>query len=162
MAFTTYQRVVLLDLNTGDIDPATNNGLRKTYWVLNTLPLGTWNDFVVHVHWSATHGAITVGHRTSADASFTTVLDDRDVPTLQRESGVTYTNYVKQGSTAARRRPARARFTTTGSTERRRLRHSGRSPATTSARSSARLSDRVPAVGLRDRRLRPRLYAPDR
>ncbi len=54
---------------------------KENYTVLNTLSAGHWNDFVMHVHWSAHAGQIQMWHRLPGE-SWIEVLDV-NVPTLR-------------------------------------------------------------------------------
>ena len=53
----------------------------QNYQVLNTLSLGQWNDFVMHIHWSAHDGQIQMWHRLPGQ-SWIEVLSV-NVPTLR-------------------------------------------------------------------------------
>ena len=53
----------------------------QNYQVLNTLSLGQWNDFVMHIHWSAHNGQIQMWHRLPGQ-SWIEVLSV-NVPTLR-------------------------------------------------------------------------------
>jgi hypothetical protein len=71
---------------------------KQNFRILDTLSLGRWNDFVMHVHWSAHNGKIQMWHRL-AGASWLPVLDV-NVPTLRYDPGTNVSDDIgllKQG-----------------------------------------------------------------
>ena len=71
---------------------------KQNFRILDTLSLGRWNDFVMHVHWSAHNGKIQMWHRL-AGASWLPVLDV-NVPTLRYDPATNLSDDIgllKQG-----------------------------------------------------------------
>ena len=98
IAFNARDDSAVVQLNTGVVDDSTGRGTDFVkYPLLSSLSKGRWNDFVVHVHWSLTHGSLTVWHRANPTEPYTKALELLDVPTLQAQDGLTYGNYTKLG-----------------------------------------------------------------
>jgi hypothetical protein len=97
IAFDARDDTAQIKMNTGAVDSSGVGAFKHAFPVLSSLSKGSWNDFVVHVRWSLTNGALTVWHRDRADRPYSKVLDLQGVPTLQAQDGITSENYVKQG-----------------------------------------------------------------
>lgn len=88
--FNTSTNSVWLQVHAGAVtstDCASGCGWQtdRNVRVLDTLSVGRWNDFVLHVHWSAyPRGTVEVWHRVAGDSTFRKVLTLRGLPTLQR------------------------------------------------------------------------------
>ncbi|HEX6489828.1 MAG TPA: polysaccharide lyase [Gaiellaceae bacterium] len=93
LAFTVFGQQIYLSTNTGVMGDGVD---RRHYYALTSLDRGSWHDFVMHVHWSATNGSMTVWHRLGGSGAFTKVLDAAG-PTMQMQNGVTSPNYQKEG-----------------------------------------------------------------
>jgi hypothetical protein len=93
LAFTVFGERIVLSTNTGVMDGVDR---RRYYTVLGSLDRGSWHDFVMHVHWSATNGSMSVWHRLGGTGAFTNVLDVA-APTLQIQDGFISPNYQKEG-----------------------------------------------------------------
>jgi hypothetical protein len=70
----------------------------QNYTVLNTLSLGQWNDFVMHVHWSGHNGQIQMWHRLPGQSWIE--VADLQVPTLRYDAQTNVSDdigLIKQG-----------------------------------------------------------------
>jgi hypothetical protein len=85
---------IQVNLNTGSIDSG-GASFKPIYPVAN-LQRGVWNDFVVHIVWSSTHGSLQVWQRTGADP-FQKKVGVSGIPTMQTLHGVESKNYLKLG-----------------------------------------------------------------
>ena len=66
--------------------------------ILDTISTGQWNDFVVHVRWSAyAKSSVEVWHRLAYQPRFRKVMSLFGVPTLQRYGTTTSKNWFKLG-----------------------------------------------------------------
>ena len=97
IAFDARDNSAQIKMNTGVVDSTGTGTLKQAFPLLSTLSKGSWNDFVVHVHWSLTNGSLTVWHRSRDDQPYSKTLDLQGIPTLQAQDGNTESNYVKQG-----------------------------------------------------------------
>ncbi len=88
--FNTSTDGVWVQLHTGQVrSPDCSSGCgwetERNVRILQTLSAGYWNDFVLHVHWSAyARGVVEVWHRVAGEPTFRNVLSLSRVPTLQR------------------------------------------------------------------------------
>jgi hypothetical protein len=85
---------IQVNLNTGSLDSGSAS-FRPVYQVTD-LQRGVWNDFVVHIVWSRSHGSIAVWHRTGGNP-FQQQVDVSGIPTMQTLDGVVSRNYLKLG-----------------------------------------------------------------
>ena len=100
VAFDARGNQVVLDVVSGTVMPGRGFEFERHVPLLDTLSRGRWNDFVVHIHWSAgTAGVVEVWHRIAGRGTgrFRKLLTLRGVATLQRKDGVVSTNYVLWG-----------------------------------------------------------------
>jgi hypothetical protein len=70
----------------------------QNYTILNTLSLGQWNDFVMHVHWSGHNGQIQIWHRLPGQSWIE--LADVQAPTLRYDPQTNVSDgigLIKQG-----------------------------------------------------------------
>jgi hypothetical protein len=90
LAFDAGADAISVHLRTGDVMLAGSGSwsFERSYPIVRGIAPGRWHDFVLHVHWSATGGAVAVWHRLAGEPRLRQVLDLRRVPTLQR-SGAT-------------------------------------------------------------------------
>jgi polysaccharide lyase-like protein len=96
VAFNVKDNQLMVNTNTGEVN-ANGTGTNKiSYPFANTLSRGEWNDFVVHIVWTAGNGSITVWHRAGGDP-FSKALDVSGIPTLQTLNAVPSANYLKVG-----------------------------------------------------------------
>jgi hypothetical protein len=88
--FNTSTDSVWLQIHAGAVastDCASGCGweVERNIQVLKTLSVGRWNDFILHVHWSAyPRGSVEIWHRVAGEPRFQKVLTLRRVPTMQR------------------------------------------------------------------------------
>jgi hypothetical protein len=99
LSFNARADSVVVNVNAGPLSATCCGGTTRLRWtILNSLNKGRWNDFVLHVKWSAGNdGAVTVWHRMEGDNGYVKVLDVGGFPTLQSQNGVPAKNYVKLG-----------------------------------------------------------------
>ncbi|HYY32694.1 MAG TPA: polysaccharide lyase [Gaiellaceae bacterium] len=96
IAFNVKDDRLFVYTNTGQLN-ANGVGTNKVgYQFAASLRRGEWNDFVVHIVWSATNGSIAVWHRAGGDP-FAKALEVSGIPTLQTSNGVISSNYLKLG-----------------------------------------------------------------
>jgi len=96
VAFNVNGDQLVVNTNTGEVN-ANGTGTNKvSYPFANNLRRGEWNDFVVHIVWTAGNGSITVWHRAGSDP-FDKALDVVGIPTLQTIDAVPSDNYLKLG-----------------------------------------------------------------
>jgi hypothetical protein len=70
----------------------------QNYTILNTLSPGSWNDFVVHIHWSGRNGLIQIWHRLPGQSWIQ--LLNAQVPTLRYDPQTNVSDdigLIKQG-----------------------------------------------------------------
>jgi hypothetical protein len=92
IAFDARGNDAYLELNGGLTDEAwTSFEHRRVIPLLSTLSKGRWNDFVLHVRWSAfDRGSVEVWHRLAGERRFRRAVALSRIPTLQRQrSGTT-------------------------------------------------------------------------
>jgi hypothetical protein len=98
VAFDARANQVVLDVFSGTVTPGRGFEFERHVPLLATLSKGRWNDFVVHIQWTAgTGGSVEVWHRLAGAGRFGKLLTLRGVATLQRKDGVVSTNYVLWG-----------------------------------------------------------------
>jgi Polysaccharide lyase len=95
VAFNMKGERIQVNVFSGAVDTGAA-GFKAAYPVTDALERGAWNDFVVHVVWSSTSGAIQVWHRTGSNP-FELKVNESDFPTMQTVDGVVSSNYVKLG-----------------------------------------------------------------
>ena len=95
VAFNMKGERIQVNLNTGAVDSG-GATFKPVYPITDTLQRGVWNDFVVHIVWSATNGSLQVWHRTGSDP-FVQRVDVSGIPTMQTLGGVVSSNYLKIG-----------------------------------------------------------------
>jgi hypothetical protein len=84
--FNVGADAIWVQLHTGDVTLADGGSwsFDHSYRIVQGVAVGRWHDFVLHVRWSATNGAVAVWHRLAGQPRLQKVLDLRRVPTLQR------------------------------------------------------------------------------
>jgi len=89
-----------VQVETGDIDGGAGE-YRQNTTVLNSLELGTWHDFIIHIKFQSRYtGFIELWHRLEGDADFSLIYSQRNIPTLQRsaaEPGAYERAYIQHG-----------------------------------------------------------------
>jgi hypothetical protein len=95
ISFNMKGERIQVNLNTGAIDSG-GATFKPVYPITDGLARGVWNDFVVHIVWSRTNGALTVWHRTGS-SRFLKKIDVAGIPTMQSLDGVVSNNYLKIG-----------------------------------------------------------------
>ena len=95
---TTWPMAPALEISTqnGEFYVITRGGDRYNYdgrrtTLVPTLSPGRWNDFVMHVKWGVSDGAVKIWHRVQGQAQFNVVFDKTNVP-----------NILTDGSTASK------------------------------------------------------------
>jgi hypothetical protein len=95
IAFNMKGERIQVNLNTGSVDSGSAS-FRPVYPITDALERGVWNDFVVHIVWSGSHGSLEVWHRTGSNP-FEKKVDVAGIPTMQVQAGVPSDNYLKTG-----------------------------------------------------------------
>jgi len=83
------QNQIIVRMITGNVEgydcydgPGTANYFDQV--IVDSLNLGEWNDFVVHIKWKADNtGLLEVWHKSGNETNFTRVLNRENIPTLQ-------------------------------------------------------------------------------
>ena len=95
ISFNMKGERIQVNLNTGSVDSGSAS-FKPVYPITDALQRGVWNDFVAHIVWSGTNGALTVWHRTG-NHPFEKKVDVSGIPTMQVLDGVPSHNYLKLG-----------------------------------------------------------------
>jgi hypothetical protein len=95
--FNARADTMTLLVQSGDTDGSTF-AHSETTLLLDSLHKGLWNDFIVHIRWSAdADGTIQVWHRAEGESAFTRRACLRDIPTVQRPAAGPLVHHVRQG-----------------------------------------------------------------
>ncbi len=98
LAFNARANRLELSVHSGHVDDQGDWQYTRNLVLLRTLSPGRWNDFVFHVHWSASNsGAVQVWHRLAGQADFKKVADLSGLPTLLRSDSGTLGIYTLMG-----------------------------------------------------------------
>lgn len=99
IGFDARADTMVLNFHAGLTNEQRNNfQFDKNIPLLNTLSKGKWNDFVMHVKWSTSDGAVEIWHRLAGEHRLRRLIRLTDVPTFQwTSSGQGYGTYLLFG-----------------------------------------------------------------